>query len=65
MLYRSLNRSLILLPVLAVVAIASACQQQNSEHHDSFLVFGTIINVTLLDVDDKTAEKSFRRIRED
>ncbi len=62
MLYRSLNRGLIL---LAVVAIASACHQQNREHHDSFLVFGTIINVTLLDVDNKMAEKSFRRIRED
>lgn len=66
MIFRSLNRSLILFAILAVAAIASAYQQEKgAEHHDSFLVFGTIINVTLLGIDDKTAEKSFRRIRED
>ena len=51
-----------------LVMVSSACQQKThepSEYHDNFLVFGTIINVTLLDVDDKTAEEAFRYIRED
>ena len=65
MRYISLSRVFILLSLIAIAALSSSCQQQPREHHDSFLVFGTIINVTLLDVDDKTAEKSFRHIRED
>lgn len=51
-----------------LVIVGSACQQKTHEpreYHDNFLVFGTIINVTLLDVDDKTAEEAFRYIRED
>lgn len=63
--HRSLNRHFLLLSILACVAVISACQQQSREHHDSFLVFGTVVNITLVGVDDKTAEKSFRRIRED
>ena len=53
--------------LLAVVFIISACQQQigTQEQRDNFLVFGTIISVTLIDVDDKTAEEAFRHIRED
>lgn len=51
--------------LLTLFVLSSACQQQNREHHDTFLVFGTIINVTLLDVDNKTAEEAFRHIRED
>lgn len=49
---------------LAVLTLAS-CQQPQTKHHDTFLVFGTIVNVTLLNIDDETAEKSFRHIRED
>ena len=65
MRFISLSRFFILINLIAFAALSSSCQQQSREHHDSFLVFGTIINVTLLDVDDKTAEKSFRHIRED
>lgn len=57
-----------LLILLTLVIVSSACQQKPHaprEYHDNFLVFGTIINVTLLDVDDKTAEEAFRYIRED
>lgn len=55
-----------LLILLTLVIVSSACQQKKPrEYHDNFLVFGTIINVTLLDVDDKTAEEAFRYIRED
>jgi thiamine biosynthesis lipoprotein len=65
MRYRYLKRGLLLLVVLSLSVFTSACQQQSREHHDEFLVFGTVINVTLLDVDDKTAEESFRHIRDD
>ncbi len=63
--YISLSRILILLSFFVFAALSSSCQQQPREYHDSFIVFGTIINVTLLNVDEKTAEKSFRHIRED
>ena len=43
----------------------SSCQQQPSKHQDTFLVFGTIVNVTLLNIDEKKAIESFRHIRED
>jgi len=62
MFYRSLSHLFIL---LVMALIITACQQPHREHHDSFLVFGTIVNVTLLDIDDKTAEDAFRHIRED
>ena len=54
----------IILLVLTLL-FSSACQQQPREFNDSFLVFGTVINVTLLDVDEKLATESFRQIRED
>lgn len=59
------NRFLTLLTLIIFVGLSSACQKKPGEHHDSFLVFGTIVNVTLLNVDDKTAEESFRYMRED
>lgn len=62
MRYLYLRRIFVL---LAITFIISACQQPLREHHDSFLAFGTIINVTLLDVDNKTAEEAFLHIRED
>lgn len=60
-----LNRFLTLFTLIIFVGLSSACQKKLGEHHDSFLVFGTIVNVTLLNVDDKTAKESFRYIRED
>lgn len=51
--------------LLLLIFVSSACQQQSREHHDNFLVFGTIINITLYNVDDKTAEEAFRHIRND
>ncbi len=65
MLHPSLKRSVWLLVIIIAVIFAVTLQQKKHEHHDSFLVFGTIINVTLLDVDSKTAEKYFRFIREE
>jgi thiamine biosynthesis lipoprotein len=51
--------------ILFLAGLASACQPQTREHRDDFLVFGTIINITLLGVDEKTAQQAFRQIRED
>lgn len=62
MSFRALNRLFI---ILLMAVVVTACQPPPREHHDNFLVFGTIINVTLLDVDDKTAEDAFRHIRKD
>lgn len=60
-----LNRFLSLLTLIFFVVLSSACDKKPGEHHDSFLVFGTIVNVTLLNVDNKIAEESFRHIRKD
>ena len=56
-----------ILILFSALFILSACQQQNQvkEQRDNFLVFGTTISVTLINVDDKTAEEAFRHIRED
>ena len=51
--------------LLLIAGMLSACQQKPREHHDEFLVFGTIISITLLDVDDETAQLAFREMRED
>ena len=50
---------------IVTTLFTSACQTKLSKHQDNFLVFGTIVNVTLLDVDEKLAQESFRSIRED
>ena len=54
---------LILFVLLAF--LTTSCEQKIKKHHDSFLVFGTIVNVTLIDVEEKVAEECFRQIRED
>lgn len=51
--------------LVAFTFFATACQTKTSKHHDSFLVFGTIVNVTLVDIDNELAQESFRSIRED
>jgi thiamine biosynthesis lipoprotein len=51
--------------LLLTALLATACQKKVSEHHDSFLIFGTIVNVTLLDIDEALAEETFRHIRDD
>jgi len=65
MQYHYFKRGLFLLIVISLIVLTVACQQQSRKHHDEFLAFGTLINVTLLDVDTKTAEEAFRHIRED
>ena len=55
---------LFILLIAAVFAI-TACQKKTTEYQDSFLIFGTIVNIKLLGIDEKLAQDSFRSIRED
>lgn len=59
------SRYHLLVLLIFISFFTSACQNKISEHHDSFLIFGTIVNVTLLNIDEKRAQESFRFIRED
>jgi thiamine biosynthesis lipoprotein len=43
----------------------TACSQQPKEFHHSVLQFGTVINITLYDVDDALAEKAFKQLDTD
>ena len=63
--YSVRSRYHLLVLLVFISLFTSACQKKVSEHHDSFLIFGTIINITLLDIDEKLAQDSFRQIRED
>ena len=54
-----------LIVILLIAGLGSACQQPPREYHDDILVFGTIVNITLLDVDEKTAQEAFRFMREE
>lgn len=51
--------------ILILLVAAVACQQKPREYHDSFLAFGTLIEVTLYDVDEQKAQQAFRHIRDD
>lgn len=61
----NISRIKILFALVALAGMMSACQQQPQEHHDNVLIFGTVVNITLYDVDAEVAEKSFRFMRED
>ena len=47
------------------VLLLAACSRPPAEQHDSQLVFGTLVDVTLYGVDDATAQQAFRQLRED
>lgn len=65
-MYYSIIKARITLAAFSfILLVTTACQQQPVEHKDSFLVFGTIVNVTLLDIDDETATRAFQRMRDD
>lgn len=51
--------------LISVTLFATACQKKVTEHHDNFLIFGTVVNVTLLDINEKKAAEIFRLIRDD
>lgn len=42
-----------------------ACNEPLTEHHDTLLLFGTFVEVTILDEDQATASKAMAKIKED
>ncbi len=61
----SLHRWFLLLLALALMLSASGCQQAPREYKQTLLVFGTLVTVTLRDVDEKQAQQAIEQIRQD
>jgi len=57
-----MTRSLLLSLLLVLLA---ACTQPATERHDTQLVFGTLVDVTLYGVDDATSQRAFTQLRKD
>ena len=58
-----MNRRRLLLPLLLL--LLAACSRPAAERHDTQLVFGTLVDVTLYDTDAATAQRAFTQLRED
>ena len=54
-----------LLFLLFVILLTPGCQQAPREYKRTLLVFGTLVNITLRDIDEELAQKSFEQIRRD
>ena len=55
----------LLVGLIITAFLSSACQKKLTQYNDSFLIFGTVANVTLLDIDEQLAQETFRSIRQD
>lgn len=53
------------LGLLLVVPVLTACNKAPQEFEDTQLIFGTLVETTLYDVDETTAEHAFTALRED
>ncbi|TNF37841.1 MAG: FAD:protein FMN transferase [Gammaproteobacteria bacterium] len=51
--------------ILLTLALSSGCEHKAKEFHHSTLKFGTIIDITLYDVDEKLAETAFATLDQD
>ena len=58
---------LILLSLVSLIcfSLLSACQPPPREYRETLLVFGTIVNISLWDVEAKKAQQTIQTIRED
>lgn len=54
-----------LLALLGLLLILSACHSTAKEYKETFLVFGTIVDITLYDVDAQTAANAFSVLNDD
>jgi len=51
--------------LLAVAALSGSCTKSASQYDYSILAFGTLIDITLYDVDQTQAEKAFNLLQQD
>lgn len=63
--YKSLRHLTTWLWLSIASGLLSACQTQRGEFHHSILHFGTIIDVTLYDVDEALADELFQQLDKD
>ncbi|VAX09208.1 FAD:protein FMN transferase [hydrothermal vent metagenome] len=61
----SLSHRFLSFLILIFILSSSACQQASREYKQTQLVFGTLVNITLRDIDPALAQKSFAQIRLD
>lgn len=59
-----MNRYTLIFVLLALTGL-TACSKPPHEFHDTQLIFGTLVETTLYDVDKNTAEQAFATLRED
>ena len=60
-----MKRRINLLSILIFLCVLTGCESKPAEFHHSILQFGTIIDVTLYDVDEKLANKIFNELDHD
>ena len=60
-----LNKRLLSLTLLICFSLLSACQAPPREYRETLLVFGTIINISLWDIETEKAQQAIQTIRED
>ena len=51
--------------LLSLLLLLSGCKPVAKEHKESIFVFGTIVNITLYDVDTQTATRAFTALNAD
>ncbi len=61
----TLRRRLLLFIAFASLLLTSGCQQSPHEYKQTLLVFGTLVTITLRDVDETLAQQSIEQIRHD
>ena len=61
----TLRHQFLLCITFALLLLASGCQQAPREYKQTLLVFGTLLNITLRDIDKPLAQKSIEQIRQD
>ncbi len=58
-------RSRVIVVLFSLTLLLSACSRQPETHNQRLLVFGTIIDISIVGVDKKTADNAFKVIEED
>jgi len=59
------RKKILLLKLLLIAALLSACKQPAKQYNYSIFTFGTLIDITLYDVSESQAEAAFKKLQKD